>query len=207
MWNAYLAMGDSTTTGFGNWSSPVGSRSWTDLLAAALLAVEPALRYRNVAQNGATAPALIRRQLPVLSEFRPDLVSLTIGANDARASDWSAVRFARELDLIFGGIVEHGAQPLAVTYPDIAGAFAATGRGTATRWRQALGRLREVNAAVREVAGQYGAVLLDLEDSAAATDVRYLSFDRTHPSAEGYRLAADAAVELLFVRAVGPGVA
>lgn len=197
MWNAYLAMGDSITTGFGNWRSPSGSRSWTDFVAQALVVAQPGLRYRNVAHNGATASALIDRQLPALSEFHPDLVSVTVGANDARSYDWSADRFARELDRILGAIVAHDAQPLTVTYPDITVALAAAGRESAERWRPALERLRAVNSVIRKVGAPYGALLLDLEESDAASDLRYLSIDLTHPSAEGYRLAADAAVALL----------
>lgn len=200
MWTAYLAIGDSTTAGYGDAAAGIACRSWTDLVADALASATPDLRYRNAGHNGATASTVLRKQVPLIRRFRPDLVSVTAGANDARSRDWDEAAFAAQYSAIVRAIVDSGAQPLTLAYPDISLAIAAAGRPLPALWRPALRRLHEVNEVIRSASARFGACLLDMEHFPEASDPRYLSRDLAHPNALGYLKASEYALELLATR-------
>lgn len=197
MWHAYLALGDSVTAGFGSPAAGLACRSWTDLVADDLATRSNAFRYANLGAVGATSETLLRNQLARIRSFVPDLVSVTVGANDARSLTWNAGTFAERFDHIIGSASTAGVIVLCVTYPDITIALDRIGRRPRLWWRPALRRLRGVNAIIRDVARAHGASLLDLERSAAAVDPRHLSGDLTHPNALGYRWVSHVALGLL----------
>lgn len=200
MWTRYLALGDSASRGVGDDVGGLRCRSWTALVADALAAFEPGLRYRNMAARGATAQIILRQQLPGIGAFGPDLVSVTVGANDARELWWKPEVFESQLTSILGTIAEAGAQPLVATYPDIRGLFERENKKMRPSWRAYFERVTEVNHIIRETASRFDACIVDLEWSAAATDPRYLSADFTHPNALGYELAAQSALNALSER-------
>jgi lysophospholipase L1-like esterase len=76
----YLALGDSYTIGTG---TSTESRNFPSHLARKLEEVtgEP-VQLRNPAVNGFTTVDLIQVELPEIERFRPDLVTILIGAND-----------------------------------------------------------------------------------------------------------------------------
>src|SRR5438270_11685831 len=74
----FLALGDSFTIGTGTTpgrSFPaVLARIWTELGRKVILA--------NPAVNGYTTDDLISEELPLVSSFRPTLITVLVGAND-----------------------------------------------------------------------------------------------------------------------------
>lgn len=204
MWSAYLAIGDSASKGVGDDVGALRCRSWTELLAEGLASDSPELKYRNVAYRGATAPGILRMQLPHLQEFGPDLVSVTVGANDARDPKWTAGAFSANFSAILAAIDDAGAQSMVATYPDIRSIFEQLGRNIRPSWKPYFERVREVNRIIREAGRSFDSLLVDLEWSEAATDPQYLSSDFTHPNAIGYRLAARTALEAIEERKSRP---
>lgn len=200
MWKSYLAMGDSTTEGVGDAVGDLECRSWTDWVADALHSVAPGLQYRNVAVRGATAQDVLREQVPVLSHLRPDFVSLTVGANDARERNWAADTFEADYASILEAIARCGAQVMTATYPDIRPALENAGQPVPEAWRPYFERMHDISDIIRRVGERHHAYLLDLESHDMAKDPKYVSRDFTHPNALGYRLTAHEALTVLADR-------
>jgi lysophospholipase L1-like esterase len=70
----YLALGDSYTIGTG---ASDDAHAWPSIIASRLGA-----ELTNPAVNGYTTLDLMREELPLLTSFDPDLVSVLIGVND-----------------------------------------------------------------------------------------------------------------------------
>lgn len=114
----YLALGDSYTIGTGLEDE---AQNFPSLLARRLKdesGIDVALV--NLGVNGYTTTDLIREELPVARNARPELVSILIGANDiVQGSDAAAYR--DRLQQIYQGIKELGvpwARVLAISIPD-----------------------------------------------------------------------------------------
>lgn len=197
MWRSYLAMGDSATEGVGDDVPGIPCRSWADLVAEALQREIPGLVYRNIGRKGATAQVVLEQQVPVLREVRPDFVTLTVGANDARRPEWTLESLDAQLQAILEATREAGARPMMFAYPDILPVIQAAGHEIRDSWRPYFERMHAVNDAIRAVAARNGALLLDLECLETARDPRILSRDFTHPNALGYLLTAREALRIL----------
>src|SRR5260370_40136505 len=121
-WPVYVALGDSLTAGRDD-HGPGGPRiGWARRLAGILstrTAVPCALT--NLAADGASAAAVLDRQLPSLAGARPDLVSVTVGMNDIRDPAFGEERFAADVGALLDGLTATGATVLTCTLPDIAG--------------------------------------------------------------------------------------
>ncbi len=114
----YLALGDSYTIGTGLEDD---AQNFPSLLAERLqqeTGIEVAVT--NLGVNGYTTTDLIREELPVSRNARPELVSILIGANDiVQGSDEAAYR--GRLQQIYEAIKElgvPGARVLAISIPD-----------------------------------------------------------------------------------------
>lgn len=199
-WSSYTALGDSITEGYGDRAGGIDARSWTDWLADGLRAFQPDLTYRNIGLRDTTTDDVLRDQLPEVRRTRPELVSVTVGANDARRDEWSADRFTAEFGRLLNGITAAGADLITFTYPDIRPAIHETGRPIPKPWEIYFERLHATNAVIRALSREYAACLLDFEDSEPALEPEHLSSDLTHPNAVGYRLAGIRALEILTAR-------
>lgn len=196
MWSKFLALGDSVTEGIGDDVGDLACRSWADWMVDGLRVGLPELEYRNVASGGATALTVLRTQIPEIEKFGPDLVSVTVGANDARVRDWTAAAFESEYALILESVASAGAQAMTATYADVEGVIKQSGGAIRESWRLYFDRMHEVNEVIRRVGERFDACLVDME-STQANDMRYLSRDMTHPNALAYRFIGQAALEAL----------
>jgi lysophospholipase L1-like esterase len=80
--DTFVAIGDSFTEGLNDLYPGGGFRGWADLVAGALAAQRPGLRYANLAVRGKLVAQVVSEQLPRAVELAPDLVSLAAGGND-----------------------------------------------------------------------------------------------------------------------------
>src|SRR5882762_1749090 len=85
-----VALGDSITNGGGNMALGVYPRSWAHWLALAL-----ELPYSGLAEDAATAPDVVGRQVPRLREAY-DVGGLYVGVNDVRSPAWDPAAFERD---------------------------------------------------------------------------------------------------------------
>jgi lysophospholipase L1-like esterase len=194
-WSRYVALGDSLTAGrgdFGPDGRPVG---WARRLAALLTdrtGVSCALT--NLAVDGATVGRVMADQLPHLYEVGPDLVSVTVGANDIRSPEFKPGDFAADVGRLLDALAQTGATVLTCTLPDIADVVPLPPEYVAIARR----RLWQAGDILREAAALRGAVCLDtwaMKDVAARPDL--FTADRLHPNATGHRMLAAVFADLL----------
>jgi hypothetical protein len=183
--HAYVAMGDSISIddyaggpGRGGASLLFANRDddFPDERGRDLRSADPAASFALLATDGATTATVLDRQLPRLAALgiRPDLVTLTIGGNDLLAGygDTGMARrvvadvrdgVARALAGIGVHLADDGRVVLGTVYDP------SDGTGDAARlglppWPDGVALIRELNEALREVAGASGATVAEIAE-------------------------------------------
>jgi lysophospholipase L1-like esterase len=195
----FVALGDSITVGMGDPAPGGGWRGWAALLAGTL----PQPEMHNLATLGAVAADVERLQLPAAMALRPDVASVVVGINDTLRGDFDPGRTGVAVGRTVAALRAAGAEVLTMRLPDPGQMFGLPGALA----RPLARRMRAVNAAVDEVARQYGTVHLDTSCDPATYERRYWSVDRLHPNERGHRLIACRFHALLAASGypVGPG--
>src|SRR3954462_12875738 len=186
----FVALGDSTTEGLMD-PLPDGSgfRGWADRLAELLAAVEPDLRYANLAVRGKLAREVREAQLEPALALNPDLVSLLAGLNDMLRRNVDVAAVTSELDGMVARLRDAGADVLLFTLPDPVPINPLAKPATA--------RVARLNDAIREISARRGPFLVELDRHGVSSDRRLWSEDRLHPNAEGHRRIAAAAAHAM----------
>lgn len=185
----YVALGDSQTEGVGDGDDTVGLRGWADRFAEHLGAVNPGLRYANLAVRGRVAAQVHAEQLAPALALRPDLASVVAGVNDLLRPKFDAEEVAVHLEEMFAALTAAGAHVVTLTFPDV-GKIAPIARPVRSR-------VFDINARIRAAAARHGVTVADFAPLAVATDPRLWSEDRLHASPLGHaRIAAAAAYAL-----------
>jgi len=191
----WLALGDSFTIGTGTTpdrSFPaVLTRLWADRGRTVLL--------RNPAVNGYRTDDLIAEQLPLLSVFRPTLVTVLIGANDIVAGS-SEDRYRDQLRVIHARV--RGDAPDAAVYalpqPDWSLSRAGASFGDPAT---IAAQIERFNIIAREEAERAAAGYADIFPLMRDQLRRgMLASDGLHPSAAAYGEWADALRDRLAAR-------
>ncbi|MEU7046900.1 SGNH/GDSL hydrolase family protein [Streptomyces eurythermus] len=187
-WQRYAVIGDSLSAGTGDKSVGYGDQGWPDRVAHILRQVRPGLAYLNTAVNGATTAATLAHQADTMREFAPDLLHLPCGANDLlrRAPDFGEIernlRTLYDLASATGALLTTftlGRSYVVPVFPD---------------WTE---RVRTLNDLVRALAGEYGAVVVDMWDHPVNARENLLSADRVHFSTSGQAVMAAEMVRAL----------
>lgn len=194
-WTRYVALGDSFTEGL--WDSPSGpdgpQRGWADVLASRLsarrtVAGHPPLEYANLAVRGRLLRPILREQVPMALDLRPDLVSLVGGGNDLLRPNGDPDRLARDLDT-------------AVRRLRSAGIDVLLGTGYDTRKsplvRSIRPRVGVYNTHIWSIARRHGAHVVDLWGMRSLSDWRMWADDRIHLTTDGHARVAQAALVAL----------
>lgn len=182
----YLPLGDSYTICTGTTSE----QSWPRLLTAHLNEKGISCTLTdNPARNGFTTQNLIDRELPVLKEKKPDLVTLLIGVNDW-VQGVPASEFHENLAYILNEVrrvLPDKDRILLITIPD----FGVTPSGK----RYANGRdisagISEFNAIIKAEASKRHLPVVDLFEISKhmGTDRSLVAADGLHPSAKEYAI-------------------
>ncbi|HET7038073.1 MAG TPA: SGNH/GDSL hydrolase family protein [Thermomicrobiaceae bacterium] len=192
----YVALGASDTVGVG--ADQPALNAWVPLVAAGLPG-NPALV--NLGINGATVDDVLRQELPVALDAKPEWVTLWPGVNDIRhgveLSD-----FSRELNTVLDQLRPTHAHVVLLTIPDLRLLPAFAGFD-AIELDQVV---HQWNAVIADAARRYGVILVDLYADAPelARHPEYLSGDGFHPSSAGYRRIADLVLKEIHAHAVSP---
>jgi lysophospholipase L1-like esterase len=171
-----VALGDSITNGHGEPARGVPMQSWAQWLAEAL-----DLPFTKLARDGARVAELRRDLLPrVAGPY--DLGCLYTGVNDARALDWDAAGFERDVRAILGSLAEACERLVVCTVPSDLGR------------PRAGSKPREATAILRAAAADHRAVIVDLDDLSGPP---WVLPDGVHPSALGQLEIADRAARVV----------
>ena len=179
----YVAIGDSTTEGLDDPDGFGGYRGWANRFAETVAAQQGALLYANLAVRGLKTRAILEGQLERALQMKPDLSTVVSGTNDVLRPRFDVNAFQRDVEHMQRALIAQGATVLTFTLPDLSSVNASAA--------MARTRVTSMNAALREVSSDTGAIVVDLAGHALAGDKRLWSVDRLHANALGHaRIAA-----------------
>jgi lysophospholipase L1-like esterase len=188
----FVALGDSTTAGFGD-PMPDGSwRGWAALLADGL-APPGQVAFHNLASSGALTADVVRDQLPLALAHEPDVAAVLVGVNDTLRRGFDVAAIGNAMDHTIGTLHRAGALVLTACFPDPGRVFGLP----ASLARPLARRIAAVNAVTHAIAARVPGVHLDLGLLPEAYDPRMWSVDRLHPGERGHRLMAGSFFDLL----------
>lgn len=195
-WSRYVAIGDSLTEGVGD-PARGGLRGWADRLAQGLRALDPELRYWNLARRSLTTREVFENQLEPALELEPDLVSVVVGMNDVMTRVFDRDSFEEELERMVETLASRGSTVLVGTLPRDLPLLRVMPRPTARALRD---RLETVGDVVLGIAARHDAVCIDAPPEWRYTMVE-CSIDGCHPNARGHAHIAELALIALAERA------
>ncbi|MEU2671668.1 SGNH/GDSL hydrolase family protein [Streptomyces sp. NPDC007164] len=187
----YVALGDSQTEGLGDGDDTVGLRGFADRLAEHLAAVDPGLRYANLAVRGRVAGQVRAEQLAPALALRPDLATVVSGVNDLLRPRFDAAEVAGHMEEMFAALTSAGARVVTLTFPDV-GKIAPLARPVRSR-------VFDLNTRIRAAAARHGVAVAETGRAAVATDPRLWSADRLHASPLGHERIAAALAEAIHL--------
>ena len=181
-------LGDSTAAGVGASGAPDA------LPTRVAVGLERPVDLSVLARSGATVTDVVDRQLPALAGLDPDIVFVSVGANDVTHLI-SRRAFERRYRRLVAGLPE-SAQVVLLGVPDM---------GAIPRLAQPLRavagfRGRQLDDVVREVAEETGSAYVDIAGETGPAlrrdPERFFAADRYHPSGAGYELWAEAVLDV-----------
>ncbi len=183
MYARYVALGDSTTEGMDD-PRPDGTyRGWADRLAERLTQDNPNLLYANLAIRGRRTSQVREEQLGPALALEPDIATVVAGLNDLLRKRYDPDETAGHLEAMLSALQRQGATVMTFTLPDLGSVVPLA--------RIVRPRLQGYNAAIREIGGRTGAIVLDLAATPVTSDPRLWSVDRLHANTTGHtRIAA-----------------
>ncbi|MCX4851502.1 SGNH/GDSL hydrolase family protein [Streptomyces sp. NBC_00893] len=187
----YVALGDSQTEGLGDGDDTVGLRGFADRLAEHLAAVDPGLRYANLAVRGRVAGEVRAEQLAPALALRPDLATVVSGVNDLLRPRFDAAEVAAHMEEMFAALTSAGARVVTLTFPDV-GKIAPLARPVRSR-------VFDLNTRIRAAAARHGVAVAETGRATVATDPRLWSADRLHASPLGHERIAAALAEAIHL--------
>ena len=168
----YVAIGDSAAQGIGA-SRP--ANSYVGVLARR---IGSGFTVVNLGISGATVRTAIEKQLPAFRKLDPDLVTVSIGANDIASFD--AQRFDRDIRQLFDALPPHA------IVADVPSFYFLPGEKKAV----------VANRIIRDAAAQRGLVVVPLHARTKRQGLWGVSTqfagDLFHPNDRGYRVWASA---------------
>jgi acyl-CoA thioesterase-1 len=174
----YVVIGDSAAQGIG---ASLPGRSYVGLLADHMRRVTGrSVRVVNLAISGARVGDALVRQLPHVAGLQPDVMTVSIGANDI-GMHFDARRFEREIDELYSALPAHA---IVAEVPSFY---------LGTKERQA----REANVILRRIAAEHALYVAPLHAATRRVGapwyvLRQVASDFFHPNDRGYRVWASA---------------
>ncbi len=188
-----VVLGDSTSQGIGA-ASP--GDSYGAVVARRLAGAEHSVRLVNLGVSGANAGDVLRDQLPQLESLDPDLILLSIGANDV--TGWTPTEeYAGQVRRILDSLADTDAEVAVLNVPAI---VAAPLLPLPARLVFDV-RTRSYNRELRElIEGRDRVTLVPIYEETREPferDRTNFSADLYHPSSKGYELWAEVVLAAL----------
>jgi lysophospholipase L1-like esterase len=189
----FAVIGDSAASGVGDSDGNGNNFGWSYHLAKSFQ--EP-LIFINAARPGARSAEVLEDQLPKILIHNPELVAVVVGGNDLLRSNFNPEKFYLNLRETLIKLVELGSTVMLlelhdptkiVPMPYLIG-------------RICRRRVSAVNAATRELAKTFGAVLMETRSQENIYAREKWHVDRMHPSKLGHQFIAAQYARLLSAR-------
>jgi lysophospholipase L1-like esterase len=191
-WKRFAVVGDSLAKGIGESLAGYADASWCERVAGALRRRHPDLAYVNLGKVGLLAADVRAEQLGPALDFKPDLVGLVAGGNDALSKTFDPEQVESELDAMTAAVRETGADVVLFAVQDISGAY--------PKLTAVSAPLRALADRVRTVAHRHDAILVDMAAHPTATSRDMYSSDLMHSSMRGHAVIAAATITALGAR-------
>lgn len=180
----YVAIGDSTAQGIGA-SRP--GRSYVGTVAKHIRSqTGSALRVVNLGMSGATVAIAVEKQLPALAKLQPEIVTVSIGANDIPRFD--PARFERHLEQLFDAL------PRWAIVADLPSFY----------FLPAEKKVRQANQILRAVAKRHGLKVVPLHATMKKQGMwgvtTQFAGDLFHPNDRGYQVWGSAFLDAVDAR-------
>ena len=189
----YLAMGDSTAAG---WGAATLNATYPHRVARAVAARGFRVHVVNVAVGGARVGDVAASQLAALETVKPDLITLSVGANDATHFT-NSDDYRRDYSAILAALERSSARTIAIAdTPDMFLAPALPLPLAAATARRA----RAQNAMLRELTRISRIQIVDLYAWGKLDSAELYAADRFHPSDLGYARWTQLFIEKLSLR-------
>ena len=189
----YVAIGDSTVEGVGA-SDP--SRSYPALVFEKIKHEKKRAYFYNLGKSGARIKDVVELQLAKAVELKPDLITISVGANDLRHRT-KLRHFEKDfLELIKTLSEKTKAKIIISNIPDLS-VVPSIPILVKHLLRFVTGRFNRI---IKEYAEQFKCILVDLYTGSkiyGRKSTGLISEDGLHPSDEGYALWANAIIDYL----------
>lgn len=175
----YLALGDSSVEGIGA-SHP--QKGYVGQLTK-MLEKDYRVKAVNLGRGGSTTQDVIADQLPYLVNFKPDIITFSIGPNDIR-NLMTIGEFRQNLEIILDELSKIAAKVLINTIPDMSRSPIIP---KLVKWIVKI-RVNQFNNVITELAARFNVTVCDLYKATSELEYPddFLSEDKFHPSDLGY---------------------
>lgn len=189
----FAVIGDSAASGVGDSDGKGNNFGWSFHLAKAF---QESLIFINAARPGARSAEVLEIQLPKILIHNPDLVAVVVGGNDLLRSNFNPKKFSENLRRTLVELVNRGCTIMLLELHDPT-KIVPMPYLIARICRR---RVSAVNAATRELAKTFGAVLLETRSQENIYAREKWHVDRMHPSKLGHQFIASQYAKLLAER-------
>lgn len=191
----YLVLGDSTAAG---WGAQNSEQTYASQVAQAVSQKGFCVHVVNVAVGGARLRDVVQHQIAALKTVRPQIVTVTVGANDA-THETDDIEYSNELQQLFTALKSSNAKTILVANtPDMR-------QTPALSWPLAMKfgrRAQKQNAIFDRLISGTRIQKIDLFGEGKliyARDHKLYAADLFHPSGKGYEVWAKLFVRVLDV--------
>lgn len=189
----FVAIGDSAAEGIG---ATIASRTYSGVVKEYLNVIYSKVTYHNLGRRRSTTQEVIFEQLERAITLKPDLITLSVGANDIRTGSL-LFRFEKRLSYLLKKLKEETNAIIIInTLPDFSYA------PLIPRPAKLISRLmiKRFNRSIRKIAGRTDVVLVDLYHQSKVYAKGYpemIATDNFHPSDFGYAIWANSIIHHL----------
>lgn len=170
----YVILGDSSALGLG---ATTVRNGYPGLIAAKIKDSGRSVKMVNLSSKDATLDDVISNQIPKIANYKPDLVTVTVGMQDINDNE-SVDDISQKYSYLIQSLPTH------VSY---------IGELPASYDKNKNTTIITVNAQIDSIGAQNGINVVPLYSATYTKrfDITYYDWDLTHPNDKGYQLWAD----------------
>ena len=187
----FAILGDSAASGVGDSDKNGVTRGWSYYLAKHF---QDPLVYINLSRPGAQSAEVLRDQLPKALMFKPDIVAVIVGGNDALRNGFDPNKLHQNLRAIILELKKLGTEVLLLQLHDPTRIVPLPKLLAQVLCR----RVNAVNRVIHSVGNEFNAQILLTRSIQDIYERKVWHIDRMHPSKYGHQIMATHFREILL---------